>query len=90
MMSSSNNDASQTFFWAYPRTSPKLLARSRPFPCSEADGSRSRAPFRSVQHREPPGINGTEWIAINRPTYDACLDPNDYRPRKPHSNPDLT
>ncbi len=28
------------------------------------------------------GINGTEWITITRATYDACLDPNDYRPKK--------
>jgi hypothetical protein len=25
------------------------------------------------------GINRTEWIRIDRATYDACLDPNDYR-----------
>lgn len=28
------------------------------------------------------GINGTEWIKIDRATYDQCLDPNDYRPKK--------
>ena len=28
------------------------------------------------------GINGAEWIHIDRATYDACLDPNDYRPKK--------
>ncbi len=28
------------------------------------------------------GINGTDWIRIDRPTYDACIDPNDYRPKK--------
>lgn len=28
------------------------------------------------------GINGTEWIKIDRTTYDACLDPNDYRPKR--------
>jgi hypothetical protein len=27
------------------------------------------------------GINGTDWIKIDRTTYDACLDPNDYRPK---------
>lgn len=27
------------------------------------------------------GINGTEWIRIDRATYDKCLDPNDYRPK---------
>lgn len=25
------------------------------------------------------GINKTDWIRIDRATYDACLDPNDYR-----------
>lgn len=25
------------------------------------------------------GINGTQWIKIDRTTYDACLDPRDYR-----------
>ena len=25
------------------------------------------------------GINGTEWVKLDRATYDACLDPNDYR-----------
>jgi uncharacterized LabA/DUF88 family protein len=25
------------------------------------------------------GINGTQWITIDRNTYDACLDPKDYR-----------
>ncbi len=29
------------------------------------------------------GINGTEWIKIDRATYDTCLDPNDYRPKRP-------
>ena len=28
------------------------------------------------------GINGTDWIKIDRQTYDACLDPNDYRMKK--------
>jgi hypothetical protein len=25
------------------------------------------------------GINGTDWIKINRSTYDTCTDPKDYR-----------
>ena len=25
------------------------------------------------------GINGTDWIKINRKTYDSCIDTNDYR-----------
>lgn len=28
------------------------------------------------------GINGTDWIPIDRATYNACLDPNDYRLKK--------
>ena len=28
------------------------------------------------------GINGTGWIRIDRVSYDACIDPNDYRPKK--------
>jgi len=28
------------------------------------------------------GINGTDWITITRATYDTCLDPNDYRPKR--------
>lgn len=27
----------------------------------------------------PRGINGTDWIRIDRATYDSCLDPLDYR-----------
>ncbi len=29
------------------------------------------------------GINKTDWIPIDRATYDACLDPRDYRPKRP-------
>ncbi|MGO8676640.1 MAG: NYN domain-containing protein [Limisphaerales bacterium] len=28
------------------------------------------------------GINGTDWVKIDRATYDACLDTRDYRPRQ--------
>lgn len=28
------------------------------------------------------GINGTQWIHIDRTRYDACIDPKDYRPPK--------
>ena len=28
------------------------------------------------------GINATEWIRIDRRTYDASIDPNNYRPKK--------
>lgn len=27
------------------------------------------------------GINGTDWVPIDRGAYDACLDRNDYRPK---------
>jgi hypothetical protein len=30
---------------------------------------------------KPRGINGTDWIKIDRATYDACLDARDYRPK---------
>lgn len=29
------------------------------------------------------GINHTHWVRIDQATYDACLDPTDYRPTKP-------
>lgn len=29
------------------------------------------------------GINQTDWIKIDRQAYDACIDPLDYRPKKP-------
>ena len=31
------------------------------------------------------GISGTDWVQIDRATYDTCLDPNDYRPKSPAS-----
>ena len=34
-----------------------------------------------LAHRR--GIEGTDWIRIDRPTYDACLDRRDYRPKPP-------
>jgi len=30
---------------------------------------------------DPRGINGTDWNRLDRATYDACLDPRDYRPK---------
>jgi uncharacterized LabA/DUF88 family protein len=35
----------------------------------------------SPTYRNSRGINGTDWIRIDRATYDACLDPADYRPK---------
>lgn len=29
------------------------------------------------------GISGMDWIQVDRAAYDACLDPNDYRPKQP-------
>jgi len=29
------------------------------------------------------GINGTDWLKIDRETYASCIDPRDYRPKKP-------
>jgi uncharacterized LabA/DUF88 family protein len=29
------------------------------------------------------GIDKTDWIRLDRATYDACLDPRDYRPKTP-------
>jgi len=38
-------------------------------------------PF-SPTTRNKRGINKTDWIKIDRVTYDACLDRRDYRPKK--------
>ncbi len=38
-------------------------------------------PF-SPTPRNKRGINSTDWIKIDRTTYDACIDPNDYRRKK--------
>lgn len=35
----------------------------------------------SPTYNNKRGINGTEWVRINRATYDACLDPRAYRPK---------
>jgi uncharacterized LabA/DUF88 family protein len=38
-----------------------------------------------VSPATPPqrGINGCDWIRIDRRVYDSCIDPNDYRKRPP-------
>lgn len=33
--------------------------------------------------RNPRGINGTDWIKVDKATYDACIDTRDYRPKAP-------
>ncbi len=35
----------------------------------------------SPTYNNTRGINKTDWIKIDRTTYDACLDPRDYRPK---------
>jgi uncharacterized LabA/DUF88 family protein len=37
----------------------------------------------SPASRNKRGVNGTDWIKIDRVSYDACLDPRDYRPKPP-------
>ena len=37
----------------------------------------------SPARRNRRGINRTDWIPVDRATYDACLDPLDYRPKRP-------
>ena len=36
----------------------------------------------SPTSRNRRGVDKTDWISIDRATYDACLDPNDYRAEK--------
>ena len=33
------------------------------------------------------GIAKTDWIKIDKPNYDLCIDPQDYRPKKPPTTP---
>ena len=37
---------------------------------------------KSPTTRNRRGIDRTDWIQIDRPTYDSALDPRDYRPKK--------
>lgn len=41
----------------------------------------SAFPVSPIPHNRR-GINGTDWIKIDRATYDACLDTRDYRPKQ--------
>lgn len=36
----------------------------------------------SPASKNTKGIYRTDWIKIDRPTYDSCIDPRDYRPKK--------
>jgi len=42
----------------------------------------------SPTSRNRRGIDKTDWIRIDRVTYDACLDRRNYRPAKPQRPPD--
>lgn len=42
----------------------------------------SAYPFSPTSHNKR-GINKTDWIRIDRATYVACIDPGDYRPKRP-------
>ena len=37
----------------------------------------------SPTYENERGINRIDWIPIDRATYNACLDPNDYRMKHP-------
>lgn len=50
------------------RQQSRWLKMASAFPASPASQNRR-------------GINGTDWIKIDRTTYDACLDARDYRPK---------
>jgi hypothetical protein len=41
----------------------------------------SAFPFSPTTHNKR-GINSTDWIRIDKATYDVCLDPHDYRLKK--------
>lgn len=36
----------------------------------------------SPAFKNTKGVNRTDWIKIDRSTYDSCIDPRDYRPKK--------
>lgn len=37
---------------------------------------------RSPTSRNRRGVNGTDWLPIDRALYDGCLDARDYRPKR--------
>ena len=37
----------------------------------------------SASSRNQRGIDGTDWIRIDRAMYEGCIDTRDYRPRMP-------
>ena len=50
------------------RQQPRWIKVASAFPFSPASPNRR-------------GVNGTDWVKIDRATYDACLDSRDYRPK---------
>ena len=44
---------------------------------------RSSRPISKVRRADKPyrsrGLDGTKWVVIDKATYDACIDPADYR-----------
>ncbi|MCI0586080.1 MAG: NYN domain-containing protein [Planctomycetes bacterium] len=50
------------------RKQARWIKIASPYPRGEGFGKR-------------PGIDLTDWIPIDRATYDACVDPRDYRPK---------
>ena len=55
--------------------------RSEEHRASRTGGSSWPASSRSAPQLPTRGINNTDWVQIDRTCYDACLDPNDYRPK---------
>ncbi len=41
----------------------------------------SAYPHDPTQKRKNRGINDTDWLPFDKATYDACIDPRDYRPK---------
>lgn len=45
----------------------------------------SAYPHDPAQNRKNRGINDTDWLPFDKATYDACIDPRDYRPKNKRS-----
>ena len=43
---------------------------------------RLKCAYPSSQQHKNRGINGMDWISIDKTTYDASIDPRDYRSRR--------
>jgi hypothetical protein len=80
--------AKEAFGYPYPNYGPKLLTERicaaqgwdvAGFNFYTGIPSVADKPFWNQQTR---GINGTDWIRVDRATYDACIAPKDYRAKK--------